>query len=98
MYQEDLQGLMTEGDIESIEPPDNTGADVFARYRYQALVAFPYCLAMLTGNDVQCVIPEHFEDVAVNRTTGWTLLQIKTRDAPIGPWRLSNVLAADGGL
>lgn len=82
----------------AIEPPDDTGSDTFARFRYQARVVLPYCLNMLLERGVLCVVPEHIEDVAIERASGWTFVQIKTRDPALGPWRIAALAGADGGL
>lgn len=81
-----------------IEPPDDTGSDTFARFRFQARATFPYCLNMLLQGFVRSVIPEHIEDIAVEYESDWIFMQVKTRDAPLGPWRLAHLLNQDGGL
>jgi len=82
----------------AIEPPDDSGSDTFARFRYQARVTFPYCLSMLLQRGVLCVIPEHIEDIAVEFSTDWILVQVKSRDPALGPWRITRLLETDGGL
>ncbi len=52
-------------DLVNTAPPENTGADTFRRYRYQAEIAFPYCLSCLTVDGANSVIMEHFEDMVV---------------------------------
>lgn len=79
--------------------PDDSGSDTYRRYRYQARLAFPFCLDCALGGDVVAVVPEHFEDLALEYANGkWRLVQIKTRDPERGPWKLSDVLADKGGL
>lgn len=80
-----------------ILPPDDTGADTFRRFRYQARLTVPYCLECILGR-ARCVVPEHIEDVAVQYDWGWLFLQIKTRDPGLGPWRLRDVLPPRSGL
>lgn len=79
-------------------PPDDTGTDTFARFRYQARVAFPFCVACALGRGVRSVVCEHIEDILVETDTGWRFLQVKTRDAALGAWRLSDLTDAGGGL
>ena len=84
--------------FESVFPPDDTGRVTFERYRYQAHLAFRFCLEAATDGDVDAVVCEHFEDIAVLRAGGWRLSQIKTRDPELGPWRLSDLLGRRGAL
>jgi Cap4-like dsDNA endonuclease family protein len=51
--------------LESAPQPDDSGADAFRRFRYQAHVAFQFCLACWTGDGVVAVCCERFEDVFV---------------------------------
>lgn len=86
-------------DLADASAPDDSGSDTYRRYRYQALLAFPFCLDCALGGDVVAVVPEHFEDLALEYPNGnWRLVQIKTRDPERGFWKLSDVLADDGGL
>lgn len=81
------------------QPPDDSGSLTFARYCYQARVAFRYALACAQGQSVVMLVPEHFEDVAISHENAeWSFLQIKTRDAGQGPWRLTDVIGADGAF
>jgi hypothetical protein len=86
-------------DVLGAEPPDDSGSLTFARYCYQARIAFRYALACAQGQAVLTLVPEHFEDLAVSFDSGdWAFLQIKTRDPGRGPWRLGDVLGADGAF
>jgi hypothetical protein len=85
-------------DITAIEPPDNTGSETFARYVYQALAAFPYCLQCAIDNGIQCIYPEHFEDLALQTSTRWRFIQIKTRDPKYGAWRLTHLVDTGGAF
>jgi hypothetical protein len=85
-------------DISSIVPPDDSGSDAFRRYCYQAHVGFPFCLNCALGGDVISVVPEHIEDIAVERVNRWQLIQIKTRDEHLLPWRLSHITGKGGAL
>ena len=79
------------------EPPDDTGSQTLQRFRYQAKVAFPYVLSCGLGGDEISVVPEHYEDLAIQYAERWRLVQIKSRDASRGMWTLSDLLASDGG-
>jgi hypothetical protein len=82
-----------------IEAPDDTGSDVYARFRYQARVAFPYCLACAVGDSIRSVTLEHIEDILVEGDDGiWRFIQVKTRDAVYGHWRLTHLLSSGGAL
>lgn len=83
------------GDPLNTRPPDDTGTDTFKRYQYQACLAVPYCLKCAAGEGVRSVIMEHFEDIVVEYEDRWLFIQVKTKDARLGPWRLSS---AEGGL
>jgi hypothetical protein len=78
-------------------PPDDTGADTFRRFRFQAEVAFPLCLNCAIGGNIKSVVMEHFEDIAVEEDARWRFQQIKTRNLDRGPWKLSDILNKDGG-
>ena len=80
-------------------PPDDAGSDTFRRYRYQADVAFPFCLDCALLGNVAAIVPEHFEDIAVELRDGsWILIQVKTRDADQPPWTLALLLGESGPL
>ena len=79
-------------------PQRDWGADTFARFRYQAEVTLPYCLAALTSTqDILVVIPEHLEDIALKTKTGYRFLQVKTRDPERGLWTASALFAKGSG-
>ena len=74
------------------------GSDTLARFRYQAEVTLPYCLAMLSGQeDILAVMPEHLEDIALKTNTGWRFLQVKSRNPERGLWTASDLLKPRGG-
>jgi hypothetical protein len=79
-------------------PPDDSGSRTFERYCYQAEIAFRFCLNCALGGDVVAVIAEHFEDIALQYSSSWRFLQIKTRDPARGPWRLSELMGRGGAL
>ncbi|HEX6369832.1 MAG TPA: dsDNA nuclease domain-containing protein [Longimicrobium sp.] len=81
-----------------IDPPDDTGAVTFGRYRYQARLMVMYCVACALGRNVRSVVAEHIEDIAVEGDGHWTFIQIKTRDPGLGQWRLVEVLPPGKGL
>ncbi|MYD97253.1 MAG: DUF4297 domain-containing protein [Gammaproteobacteria bacterium] len=75
------------------------GSDTYARFRYQAEVTLPYCLsALLLRNDIVAVLPEHLEDIALETTTGWRFLQVKSRNPERGLWKVSDLLVKHGAL
>ena len=74
------------------------GSDTFARFRYQAEVTLPYCLSALSSqNGILAVIPEHLEDIALETTTGWRFLQIKSRNPERGLWTAPELFSKKGG-
>ena len=79
-------------------PDRDAGSDTLARFRYQAEVTLPYCVsALLFENDIEAVIAEHLEDVALKTKTGWRFLQVKSRNPERGLWRAADLLAKKGG-
>ena len=74
------------------------GSDTLSRFRYQAEVTLPYCLAaLLSEHEILAVIPEHLEDIALRTTTGWRFVQVKSRDPERGLWKTSDLFAENGG-
>lgn len=74
------------------------GSDTLARFRYQAEVTLPYCLSVLSPHsDIQAVVPEHLEDIALRTDTGWRFIQVKTRNPERGLWTASDLFAKNGG-
>ena len=74
------------------------GADTLARFRYQAEVTLPYCLSVLSPHsDIQAVIPEHLEDIALRTNTGCRFIQVKTRNPERGLWTASDLFLKNGG-
>ena len=79
-------------------PDRDAGSDTLARFRYQAEVTLPYCVsALLFENDIEAVIAEHLEDVALKTKTGWRFLQVKSRNPERGLWRAADLFAKKGG-
>jgi hypothetical protein len=85
-------------DVSKVVPPDDSGTDTFRRFCYQAHVAFPFCLECALGGEVISVVAEHVEDIAVERPSTWQFIQIKTRNAERGPWRLSDITGSGGAF
>lgn len=85
-------------DLLQLTPPDNTGSDVLQRYRYQAHIAFPFCLHCCTGKKIVSIFVEHFEDVLIQYADSWHMMQIKTRNPDRGPWKFSDVIGKSGGI
>ena len=87
-----------ERNIIAIAPDDDSGSPTFVRYRYQAEIALRYCLDCGLGGHIKSVILEHHEDIVIELPDTWRFMQIKTRDASRGAWRLSDLLAPNGAL
>ena len=84
--------------VSETPPPDDTGADTFRRFRYQAHVIFRFCLDCALVGNVTSVLPEYFEDVALELSSNsWRFAQIKTRNPDQGPWTLADLLKKKGG-
>ena len=82
----------------SVIPDRDVGSDTLARLRYQAEVTLPYCVsALLLENDIEAVVAEHLEDVALKTTMGWRFLQVKSRNPERGLWRATDLFAKRGG-
>lgn len=74
------------------EPPDDTGTDTLKRFRYQAQLALPFCLACARKEKVRSVIMEHFEDIVVEYDDYWHFIQVKTRNEDRGQWKLADAI------
>jgi hypothetical protein len=83
--------------IDRLPPPDDSGTDALQRFSYQAHVAFQFCLRCAVMGDIAAIIPEHFEDLAIELDAKWRMTQIKTRDPERGPWELTDLLSSSGG-
>ena len=76
----------------------DVGSDTLARFRYQAEVTLPYCVsALVFENEIEAVVAEHLEDIALKTKTGWRFLQVKSRDPERGLWRAADLFAKKGG-
>jgi hypothetical protein len=73
-------------------PPDDTGTDTLKRFRYQAQLALPFCLACARKEKVRSIIMEHFEDIVVEYDDHWHFIQVKTRNAERGQWKLPDAI------
>ncbi|MGK7904151.1 MAG: dsDNA nuclease domain-containing protein [Hormoscilla sp.] len=73
-------------------PPDDTGTDTLERFRYQARLAVPFCLSCARREKIRSVILEHFEDIVVEYDDYWHFIQVKTRNADRGPWKLTDAI------
>jgi Cap4 dsDNA endonuclease len=74
------------------EPPDDTGTDTLKRFRYQAQLALPFCLACARKEKVRSIIMEHFEDIVVEYDDYWHFIQVKTRNEDRGQWKLTDAI------
>ncbi|MGB3515095.1 MAG: dsDNA nuclease domain-containing protein [Elainellaceae cyanobacterium] len=73
-------------------PPDDTGTDTLERFRYQAQIAVPFCLSCARREKIRSVILEHFEDIVVEYDDYWHFIQVKTRNANRGAWKLTDAM------
>ncbi|MGJ3249412.1 MAG: dsDNA nuclease domain-containing protein [Elainellaceae cyanobacterium] len=73
-------------------PPDDTGTDTLERFRYQAQLAVPFCLSCARREKIRSVILEHFEDIVVEYDDYWHFIQVKTRNADRGTWKLTDAI------
>ena len=75
------------------------GTDTLQRFRYQAEIAVPYCLAAASDVDgIAAVVPEHHEDIALDCGSSWRFLQVKSRNLDLGLWTLAQLLKKHGAL
>ena len=75
------------------------GSDTLNRYRYQAEITVPYCLAAaLDLENITAVVPEHLEDIALHCGSSWRFIQVKSRNLELGLWTLSQLLEEGGAL
>jgi Cap4 dsDNA endonuclease len=90
---------MTEAiDPTHIQPLDDSGSDTAARFRYQAEVMFPFCLVCGLGGEIEAVIAEHLEDIAIRLPASWRFIQVKSRNPEQSLWTLAMLLADGGAL
>ncbi|AFY80330.1 dsDNA nuclease domain-containing protein [Oscillatoria acuminata] len=84
-------------DILNKKPNNDSGTDTLERYRYQARIALPFCLSCANqkGENLRSIVMEHFEDIVLEYSDYWHFIQVKTRNASRGLWKLND---ATGGL
>lgn len=75
-------------------PSDDTGTDTLKRFRYQAQLALPFCLACVRQEKVRSVIMEHFEDIVLEYEDYWQFIQVKSRNSDQGDWNFSQTIEA----
>ena len=85
-------------DPKDILPLVDSGSDTFARFRYQAEVALPYCLHCALSDDIISVVMEHLEDIAIEYVDKWRFIQVKSRNNELGPWKLNDLVKPGGAL
>jgi hypothetical protein len=85
-------------DVAKIRPPDDSGSDSFARFCYQSHIAFLFCLDCALDGSVKSVVLEHIEDIAVQGIDSWRFIQVKTRNANLGPWTLGDLVKQGGAM
>ena len=75
------------------------GTDTLRRFRYQAEITVPYCLAAASDvGRIAAVVPEHHEDIALDCGSSWRYLQVKSRELYLGLWTLAQLLKKRGAL
>ncbi|MFX1297124.1 MAG: dsDNA nuclease domain-containing protein [Promethearchaeota archaeon] len=79
-------------------PLNDTGSDVFSRFRYQAEISLSFCLNCALGSEISAVIPEYFEDIAIDCDISWRFIQVKSRNPERGLWKISDLLGPSGAL
>lgn len=72
------------------KPDSDFGGQTYGRYRYQAHVAFQFCLDCALGGEVRRVASEHFSDLLVECNSGYRFIEIKTSDE--GSWTIRRLL------
>jgi len=75
-------------------PSDDTGTDTLKRFRYQAQLALPFCLACARKEKIISVVMEHFEDIVLEYEDYWQFIQVKSRNSDQGDWNFSQTLEA----
>lgn len=75
--------------------PDDSGAATFARYRYQAKVAFLEFLRCAHGQSAYLVL-EQIEDIVTVEGSRWRFMQVKSRKPERGSWTVSDIFGEDG--
>ena len=77
---------------------ESSGARAYSGFCYQAELAVAFCVDCATGGKIISVFPELVEDIALETTSGWRFIQVKTKNPDIGPWTLTEVTAEHGAL
>jgi hypothetical protein len=75
---------------------DPSGADTFARFRYQAKLTLIHWLGTLTDAGPAVVYAEHIEDILLEYADRLVFIQVKTRAATAGTWT-ADAMCSDGG-
>ncbi len=88
----DPAGQVAKASPLDLKAPDNTGTDTLKRYRYQAQLFAPYCFECASNGRIISIVAEHFEDVLIEFNDRWHFVQVKTRNANLGPWKLADAL------
>ena len=98
-----VSGWTPTGASVSIEIPDfgqgdPSGADTFARYRYQARLTLFHWLGTLTPDGPLAVYAEHVEDILLHYTDRFLFIQVKTRVPTARQWTAESMCASGGGI
>lgn len=81
---------------EGLPSGEPSGANTFARYRYQAKLTLIYWLGTLTDDGPTVVYAEHIEDVLLEYSDRLVFIQVKTRAVTAGNWT-ADAMCSDGG-
>lgn len=76
---------------------DESGADTFGRFRYQAKVTLLYWLETALPGGPTAVLAEHVEDTAVEDGDSYKFMQIKSRSSD-RLWTAGHMCADGGGI
>jgi len=86
------------GGLEELVADDDSGAETFARYRYQSKVTLLHWLRTLTAGGPDVVYAEHIEDLVLVFGARYEFIQLKSRGADRHLWRASEMCDDGGGV
>lgn len=77
---------------------DDSGANTFAKYRYQSKLTLLHWIRTLLPGGPVAVYAEHVEDLVEEFDDRYVFVQIKGRDDDVGLWNATTMTADDGGV
>ena len=86
------------GPADGLPSGEPSGADTFARYRYQAKLTLIYWLGTLTDDGPMVVYAEHIEDILLEYADRLVFIQVKTRAITAGNWTADGMCSDGGGV